>query len=153
MELSLSFCSTHWPLLSKVAKVTRSVIYLWLDTVYHRCFRKKKFAIVKNALTMFVFRKQSCSCFLRPLKYECVVKIGAKTSHRLTGIIVYVNGWLLWWLQGILKGEVSLYHWPPFQSMVWNQLYDNRNFLFLIAKQTNPNQSNMRSTVQWYFPF
>ncbi len=24
--------------------------------------------------------------------------------------------------------------------------------LFLFAKQTNPNQSNRRSTVQWYFP-
>ncbi len=28
----------------------------------------------------------------------------------------------------------------------------NDNFLFLFAKQTNPNQSNRRSTVQWYFP-
>jgi len=26
------------------------------------------------------------------------------------------------------------------------------NFLFLFAKQTNPNQSNRRSMVQWYFP-
>ncbi len=26
-------------------------------------------------------------------------------------------------LQGILKGEVSLYHWPPVW-LVWNQLYD-----------------------------
>jgi hypothetical protein len=25
--------------------------------------------------------------------------------------------------------------------------------LFLFAKQTDPNQSNRRSTVQWYFPF
>jgi hypothetical protein len=31
--------------------------------------------------------------------------------------------------QGILKGEVSLYHWPPVW-LVWNQLYDNWQFLF-----------------------
>ena len=43
-------------------------------------------------------------------------------------------------LQGILKGEVSLYCWPPVW-LVWNQLYDNLPFLlFLLAKQTNPNQ-------------
>ncbi len=56
-----------------------------------------------------------------------------------------------WWNQGILKGEVSLYHWPPVW-LVWNQLYDYWQFLFLFSKQTNPNQSNRRSIVQWYFP-
>ncbi len=41
---------------------------------------------------------------------------------------------------------------PP-DWLVWNQLYDNRQFLFLFAKQTNnPNQSNRRSMAQWYFP-
>ncbi len=29
-----------------------------------------------------------------------------------------------WLKAGILKGEVSLYHWPP-DWLVWNQLYDN----------------------------
>jgi hypothetical protein len=53
--------------------------------------------------------------------------------------------------QGILKGEVSLYRWPPVW-LVWNQLYDNWQLLFLFAKQTNPNQSNRRSMVQWYSP-
>jgi hypothetical protein len=43
--------------------------------------------------------------------------------------------------QGILKGEVSLYHRPPVW-VVWNQLYDYWQFLFLFTKQTNPNQSN-----------
>ncbi len=54
--------------------------------------------------------------------------------------------------QGILQGEVSLYHWPPVW-LVWNQLYDNWQFLVLFAKQTNLNQSNWRSIsmVQWYF--
>jgi hypothetical protein len=53
--------------------------------------------------------------------------------------------------QGILKGKESLYCWPPVW-LVWNQLYDYWQFLFLFAKQTNPNQSNRKSTVQWYFP-
>ncbi len=56
-------------------------------------------------------------------------------------------------VQGIiLKGEASLYHWPPVW-LVWNQLYGYWQFLFLFAKQTNPNQSNRRSMVQWYFLF
>jgi hypothetical protein len=58
---------------------------------------------------------------------------------------------VLQFAQGILKGEVSLFHWPPVW-LVWNQLYDNWNFLILFAKQTTPNQWNRRSMVQWYFP-
>jgi hypothetical protein len=61
---------------------------------------------------------------------------------------------MLWkWLpkQGMLKGEVLLYSWPPVW-LVWNQLYDNWQILFLFAKQTNPDQSNRRSMVHWYFP-
>ncbi len=54
--------------------------------------------------------------------------------------------------QGILHREVSLYHWPPVW-LVWNQLYDNWQFLFLFAKWTDPNQSNRRSMVHGYFPF
>ncbi len=53
---------------------------------------------------------------------------------------------------GNTKGGVSLYRWPPVW-LVWNQLHDNWQFLFLFAKQTNPNQSNRRSTVHWYSPF
>ncbi len=34
--------------------------------------------------------------------------------------------------QGILKGEITLYHWPP-DWLVWNYLYDNWQFLFLFA--------------------
>jgi hypothetical protein len=34
-----------------------------------------------------------------------------------------------------------------------NLLYDNWKFLFLFANQTNPNQSNRRSTVRRNFPF
>ncbi len=36
--------------------------------------------------------------------------------------------------QGILKGEVPLYHWPPVW-LVWNQLYDNWQFLFLFQNR------------------
>jgi hypothetical protein len=53
--------------------------------------------------------------------------------------------------QGILKGVVLLYQWPPVWQ-VWNLLYDNWQLLFLFAKLTNPNQSNRRSMVQYYFP-
>ncbi len=53
--------------------------------------------------------------------------------------------------QGILKGEVSRYCWPPVW-LVWNQLYNNWQFLFLFSKQTNPNRSNRRSTVQLNLP-
>ncbi len=55
-------------------------------------------------------------------------------------------------IQGILKREVSLYHWPPVW-LVWNQPYDNWQFLFLFAKQTNPNQSDRRSMVRDTSPF
>ncbi len=48
-----------------------------------------------------------------------------------------------WWGQGILRGEVSLYHWPPvwmvLESSVWRLLF----FLFLFAKQTSPNHRSM----------
>jgi hypothetical protein len=52
----------------------------------------------------------------------------------LSNISGYGQGQTL--LLGILKGKVSLYHWPPVW-LVWNQLYDNWHFF---AKQTNPNQ-------------
>jgi len=55
------------------------------------------------------------------------------------------------WRRGILKGEVSLYHWPP----VWlirNQLYEYWQFLILFAKQANPDKSNRSSPVHRYFP-
>ncbi len=48
--------------------------------------------------------------------------------------------------QGILKGEVSLYHWPPVW-LVWNRLYDNWQFLFLFAEKTKPVKQEVKSTV------
>ena len=37
-------------------------------------------------------------------------------------------------MQEILKGEVSLYHWPPVW-LVWNQLYDYWQFLFYLLNR------------------
>ncbi len=50
--------------------------------------------------------------------------------------------------QGILKGEVSLYRWPPVW-LVWNQLYDNWQFLFLFAKAdwSKPVKQEVNGTV------
>ncbi len=52
---------------------------------------------------------------------------------------------------GNTKGEIKVHHWPPVW-LIWNRLHNYWQFLFLFAQQTNPNQSNRRSTVQWYFP-
>ncbi len=38
------------------------------------------------------------------------------------------------YIQGILKGEVSLCCWPPVW-LVWNQLYDNWQFLFYLQNR------------------
>jgi len=50
--------------------------------------------------------------------------------------------------QGILKGEVSLYHWPPVW-LVWNQLYDNWQFFVFICKTylSKPVKQEVNSTV------
>ncbi len=91
-------------------------------------------------------------------------KIGPQLFPTTLHLVIYISN--LWFVliqmytsfkaccsivQGILKGEVSLYCWPPVW-LVWNQVYDNWQFLFLFAKHAYPNQSNRRSTVQWYFP-
>ncbi len=55
----------------------------------------------------------------------------------------------LWFTREYLKGK---YHCTIEVWLVWNQLYHKWQFLFLFAKQTNPNQSNRRSTVHWHFP-
>jgi hypothetical protein len=46
--------------------------------------------------------------------------------------------------QGILKGEVSLYRWPPV-CLVWNQLYDNWHFFL-----QNRLIETSRTGGQWY---
>ncbi len=51
---------------------------------------------------------------------------------------------------GILKGDITVL---LTSCWVWNQLYDNWHFLFLFAKQTNPNKLNRRSTVLYYYSF
>ncbi len=92
------------------------------------------------AFTINQWNSAPCVILIKPSEDSSVkvnkIKIAKKN--------IWKNG------QGILKGEVSLYHWPPVW-LVWNKLYVNWHyFLFLFAKQTNPNQSNRRSMVQWY---
>ena len=50
--------------------------------------------------------------------------------------------------QGILKGEVSLYSWPPVW-LVWNQLYDNWHFFVFICKTdlSKPVKQEVNGTV------
>ncbi len=54
-------------------------------------------------------------------------------------------------VQGILKGKVSLYHWPPVW-LVWISLFCKEKQKLSVVIQLIPNQSNRRSSVQWYFP-
>ncbi len=54
-------------------------------------------------------------------------------------------------LQGMLKWEVSLYHWPPVW-LVWINLFCKQKQKMSVVIQLIPNQSNRRSTIQWYFP-
>ncbi len=54
--------------------------------------------------------------------------------------------------QGILKGDVSLYCWPPVW-LVWMSLFCKWKQKLSVVIQLIPNQSNRRSMVQWYFPF
>ncbi len=105
-----------------------------------------------------------CGCVTMWLCDNVVVwQCGCVTMWLCDNVVLWQWGCVTMWLcdnvvvwqcddvtmQGILKGEVSLYYWPPVW-LVWNQLYGNSQFLFLFAKQTNPNQSNRRSPVQWY---
>ncbi len=50
--------------------------------------------------------------------------------------------------QGILKGEVSLYRWPPIR-LVGNQLYDTWQFFFFIYKTdwSKPVKQEVNGTV------
>jgi hypothetical protein len=85
-------------------------------------------------------------------KYEenFFLKICIKLYYRkVPAVLTVLNVCIGFINQGILKGEVSLYHWTP-DWLVWNQPYDNWQFLFLFAKQTNPYQSNRRYIVTKY---
>ncbi len=50
-------------------------------------------------------------------------------------------------LQGILKGEVSLYHWPPVW-LIWNQLYEQLT-IFVFYFQNRLIQTS-QTGGQWY---
>ncbi len=60
-------------------------------------------------------------------------------TQDISCIAQYYHCWIQWLEQGILKGEVSMYSWPPVW-LVWNQLYDYCNFCFYLQNrllQTN----------------
>ncbi len=95
----------------------------------------------------YAFTSQAYACMYC---MHCSMMSQADACSYCMVSVVWISSWI--YLQRILKGEVSLYHWPPVW-LVWNQLYGNWQFWFLSAKQTNPNQSNRRTTGQWYFPF
>jgi hypothetical protein len=101
--------------------------------------------------------ERGCGCMWKCVKckWNLLTSLYDSRHQRMTwGWAAPNQAWdnhLNWSDQGILKGEVSLYHRPPVW-LIWNQLYDNWQFLFLFAKQSNLTRSNRRSMVQWYFP-
>jgi len=74
-------------------------------------------------------RRNSLSFSQRELHF---FRVGSHLPVKQKQVVILLNK-----MQGILKGEVSLYHWPPVW-LIWIQLYDKRQFLFLFAKQTIP---------------
>ncbi len=78
--------------------------------------------------------------------YFCLID----QHFRLQTLPMYIS--LFWYQhQGILKGEVSLYRWPPVW-LVWISLFCKQKQNLSVVIQLIPNQSNRRSVVQWYFP-
>ncbi len=63
-------------------------------------------------------------------------------SYLISKVLIYFSGPN----QGILKGEVSLYCWPPVW-LVWNQLYDNWNFCFYLQNRLI---QTSQTGGQWY---
>ncbi len=57
-----------------------------------------------------------------------------------------------WARAGNTKGGSITIPLTSFFWLVWNQLYDYWQFLFLLAKQTNSNQSNRRSIIAARLP-
>ncbi len=105
---------------------------------------KRKISVINETKSRYIsHRKKITVCSLS------TIKLAEQHNCHLCSLCDYYS--TLASEQGILKGEVSLYHWPPV-CLVWNQLYDYWQFLFLFAKQTTPDQSNRRSMVQWYIP-
>jgi len=146
------------------------------STVTNCCFGKLIYLIIyfesseifycKFFIFLFKFFNQRCklwvlNCCLSFEHFESCHqgKYSRKPSCRRLRVNLLAAKLITTWMtkkrnfeQEILKGEVSPYYWPPVW-LVWNQLFENWNFLFLFAKQTNSNQSNRRSMVQWYFLF
>jgi hypothetical protein len=130
-----SFCHRHWPIIR--CGVCPSQTF-------------------SGATTLSITTFSIATLSIKTLKTECHYA----ECHLCWVSVHWCYGEISWsvcpcdtspFTQGILKGDVLLYHWSPVW-LIWNQLYDNWQFLFLFAKQTNPNQSIKRSMVRWYFP-
>ncbi len=152
----------HTSLLQYGINYGRKKSYSTGPGLFHNC----KYFLPWNVLAYWNERVNLLLDYFRGLAPCFNISVGAMTFGRMTLSRMNWGGWygaqLSHWRHGtqhngiqhnqwILKGEVSLYCLPPVWP-VWNQLYDNSQFLFLFAKQTNPNLSNRRSMVQWYFP-
>ncbi len=87
-----------------------------------------------------VFRIMQCLCMFHSLS-RSEDEMFRSYLHQLRNL-----------LQGILKGEVSLYLWPPVW-LVWISLFCKLKQKLSVVVWLIPNQSKRRSTVQWYFPF
>jgi hypothetical protein len=113
------------------------------------------FYLSETALVKISFGKSSHFLSLFGLKF---IVLNASEASSIKLFTAVINPVLLelhfgrlqrpvWWTnQEILKGEISLYRWPPVW-LVWNQLYDNWQYLCFFAKWTNPNS---QTGDQWY---
>ncbi len=143
---------THEPMFLIICTTTRSFDHSILGWVcYHHTVTKLLWNCLKNVSRIFLgihfnLGQKTFSTEFSAASYDSGSKYRRDDGRRLLVCDQNHN-----YDQGILRGKVSLYCWPPVW-LVWNQLYVNWQYLFLFAEQTNPNQSNRRSTVQWYFP-
>ncbi len=69
-------------------------------------------------------------------------------QHNATISVLSILELSTWMDQGTLKGKVSMYHWLPVW-LVWNQLFDNWQILFLFAKidRSKPVKQEVNSTM------
>jgi hypothetical protein len=95
--------------------------------------------VFNSKMGSFVMLHSKHTAYIKPL-------LELKTWPRFS-LVSLSMGKCREYLRGKYHCTVALLFW-----LVWNQLYDKWQFLFLFLKHTNPNQSNRWSNVQWYPP-
>ncbi len=103
-----------------------------------------------SSLTIYIFiysliwliwlgplRRNSLSFSQRELHF---FRVGSHLPVKQKQVVILLNK-----MQGILKGEVSLYHWPPVW-LIWIQLYDKTFFVFICKTDYSVSQTG----GQWY---